>query len=133
MAEYLLSEVLPEVYKELMNAILLDEDYKHLISQLPNLLIISRCGCKQMDCASFYVRDKNIPEEEYGYYPEMFEENAVLENGYVLDISKKGMITSVEILGLPGIRKIRMALNNLDLPFGGSFTPKEWETEEGRS
>ena len=62
--ETLLNEVMPIFYAE-VQAALEQRGLSELMAQLPSLQIVSRCGCGDKDCATFYVRgprDLNVVE-----------------------------------------------------------------------
>src|SRR5690349_17674813 len=62
--ERLLKEVMPVFYAE-VQAALEQRGLSELVAQLPRLQIVSRCGCFDNDCATFYVqgaRDLNVVE-----------------------------------------------------------------------
>lgn len=103
----LLSELLPDLVDELAQG-LLGEGRGDLTPQLRELVVESRCGCQQPDCATIYVAGGKAPltEEQKRERGEHWQETVPIEaDGHIaVDTDRYDRISGIEILGRSDIR-----------------------------
>jgi hypothetical protein len=100
--ETLLNEVMPIFYAE-VQAALEQRGLSELMAQLPSLQIVSRCGCGDKDCATFYVRgprDLNVVERSIIAVRRGVDSVSLEITGLLgIDIDNFGRIGTFEVWG----------------------------------
>jgi hypothetical protein len=104
-----LSDLVPNLLDELARG-LVAEDRADLIPQLQDLVVESRCGCQQPDCATIYVAGGTSPltDDQKRDRGPHWRDTVVIDadSGHIaVDTDRYDCISGIEILNRPDIRE----------------------------